>query len=62
MKIHNLRLGFACNSSSSHSLIFLPGCTDNAEGQDFGWQCFTLASSEAKMGYLAQQLPAPAGE
>jgi MoaA/NifB/PqqE/SkfB family radical SAM enzyme len=24
MKVHNIRFGFACNSSSSHSLIFLP--------------------------------------
>jgi len=58
MKIHNLRLGFACNSSSSHSLIFLPGCSDdNSDGyQEFGWSCFTLASPEAKMGYLGQQI------
>jgi organic radical activating enzyme len=60
MKIHNLRLGFACNSSSSHSLIFLPKCSDGGEQdeQHFGWNCFTLASSESKMGYLGQQIVA----
>lgn len=57
MKIHNLRLGFACNSSSSHSLIFLPGLKgDHSNNQDFGWDAFTLASPEAKMGYLGQQI------
>jgi molybdenum cofactor biosynthesis enzyme MoaA len=60
MKIHNLRLGFACNSSSSHSLIFLPEC-DWDEGeyvghQDFGWDRFTLGTNESKMGYLGQQI------
>lgn len=59
MKIHNLRLGFACNSSSSHSLIFLPGCTDNNPSyQEFGWETFTLSSVETKMGYLGQQIVA----
>lgn len=62
MKIHNLRLGFACNSSSSHSLIFLPGCSsDVGADQDFGWSCFTLATAESKMGYLGQQIVASMG-
>lgn len=60
MKIHNLRLGFACNSSSSHSLIFLPGTSDSLSSdyadQYFGWECFTLASKEIKLGYLGQQI------
>lgn len=60
MKIHNLRLGFACNSSSSHSLIFLPGTSDSLYedygDQYFGWDCFTLASKETKLGYLGQQI------
>jgi MoaA/NifB/PqqE/SkfB family radical SAM enzyme len=59
MKIHNLRLGFACNSSSSHSLIFLPNCRgDVVEEQNYGWNCFTLSSAEEKMGYLGQQIVA----
>lgn len=54
MRIHNIRLGFACNSSSSHSLIFLPGLEDNDinDGQ-FGWQMFTAASKESKALYFA---------
>lgn len=54
MKIFNVRLGFANNSSSTHSLIFLPKAHDNdVEGGDFGWGHFTAASAEAKRLYLA---------
>jgi MoaA/NifB/PqqE/SkfB family radical SAM enzyme len=57
MKILNVRLGHACNSSSSHSLVFLPGVSDNYDGrQEFGWDAFTLASPEAKLSYLSQQI------
>ena len=54
MNISNIRLGFATNSSSTHSIIILPGQVDDMvwEGE-FGWQNFTLASSGAKMLYLA---------
>jgi len=61
MKIHNVRLGHANNSSSSHSLLLLnPGVKDvrsrGAEGGDFGWNFFTAASSEDKAMYLAVTL------
>ena len=54
--IHNLRLGLATNSSSSHSLIFLSktkNVKDNyLEGLDFGWNYFTVASNKAKINYI----------
>lgn len=54
MKITNVRLGHACNSSSTHSMIFLPNQQDDFdENNNYGWQFFTLASSEARLGYLA---------
>jgi hypothetical protein len=57
MKLYNARLGFANNSSSSHSLLFLPGTSDDfaeADGRvEFGWGGFTLASPKAKLSYLA---------
>lgn len=55
MKIHNVRLGFANNSSSSHSIVFLPHARDSPSesGADsFGWDAFTLASDDAKRHYL----------
>lgn len=56
MKIFNVRLGLANNSSSSHSLIFQQGAHDDYDGQRFGWDFFTCASSEAKSEYLGQTL------
>lgn len=60
MHIHNVRLGFATNSSSTHSIIFLkPGqrIQDNdAESGEFGWNFFTAASPEAKRQYVAIHL------
>lgn len=60
MKIFNVRLGLATNSSSSHSLIFLPnykGKKDSdAEEFDFGWNYFTAATESSKKGYLAHLL------
>ena len=54
MKIHNIRMGLATNSSSTHSLIFMhPGvqlATD--EYSDFGWGNFTAADIESKENYL----------
>ncbi len=54
MKIHNIRYGFATNSSSSHSVILSPGLTDQdvPDGLGFGWENFILASTEQKRRYL----------
>ena len=61
MKIYNVRLGKAMNSSSTHSLIFLDQlagkATDNRVGdKEFGWDFFTAASKEAKTDYLAMTI------
>lgn len=59
MKIHNIRLGFATNSSSSHSMIFDPTIkvADDMMGDDgFGWSFFTAASPEAKAKYMTSTL------
>ena len=59
MKMQNIRLGFATNSSSSHSIIFfddqIQEDTDRDSYNDFefGWERFSLASREAKLCYLA---------
>lgn len=57
MKLINLRLGFANNSSSSHSMVVIrPGQqapeADEPDG-DFGWDNFSLVSSQSKWDYLA---------
>ena len=56
MKIFNIRLGLAMNSSSTHSIIILPAekigtlvCDGNSE---FGWEYFTASSKESKEFYL----------
>ena len=57
MKIHNVRLGFATNSSSSHSIIFDPSITPHDDyDEDFGWSFFTASSRKAKSEYLAATL------
>lgn len=59
MRIHSVRLGLATNSSSSHSLIFLPPGTATQTLPtygDYGWDCFTLTTPERKMHYLAVQV------
>lgn len=59
MKIKNVRLGFATNSSSSHSIVFFEGRTQEAGDHqsygdfEFGWDMFELGSREAKLSYLA---------
>lgn len=54
MKIFNVRLGLATNSSSSHSLIFIPNQTygDDAQGE-YGWDDFTIGSRKGKLRYGA---------
>lgn len=55
--IHQVRLGLATNSSSSHSLIILPdGASDDQAHGDFGWSWFTAGSAESKSKYAALQL------
>jgi hypothetical protein len=60
MKVHNVRLGFATNSSSTHSIIFLkPGQTvadSDVEAREFGWDHWTAASTAAKRQYVAFHL------
>jgi hypothetical protein len=60
MLVHNVRLGFATNSSSSHSIIFLKPKQrvedSDVEGGEFGWNYFTAASAEAKRQYVAIHL------
>lgn len=58
MRIYNIRLGFATNSSSTHSIIFLSNdlkLKDEYPNYDlqFGWGNFTLASAEEKKKYMA---------
>ncbi len=56
--IHSLRVGFATNSSSSHSLIYLPRQADRdiPEGHGYHDEHFVLASAEAKRPYVRLQL------
>lgn len=59
-EVHNLRYGFACNSSSTHSII-IPfensEVVENAPGRgDYGWDCFTCKTEGSKRRYLAAQL------
>lgn len=62
MKIHNFRIGFATNSSSSHSVVMIPpSVVGKVRGIDesdneYGWDFFRLVSEEAKLRYLAAQL------
>jgi hypothetical protein len=53
MRILNVRLGHACNSSSSHSIIWFDGEAETDETEDFGWSYFTAANTEARRNYAA---------
>jgi len=55
MKIFNVRLGLATNSSSSHSLVLVdrPLQDRDLSGREFGWNDFIVASKEAKLDYLS---------
>ena len=56
-RVHQVRLGLATNSSSTHSILILPGGTkDKDAGGDFGWGFFTAATKESKGLYAALQL------
>jgi hypothetical protein len=66
MKLLQVRLGFATNSSSTHSIVFMGSKRaarivdkfphDEDENSEFGWGYFTLSSEEAKLDYLAQTI------
>lgn len=52
-KVQNIRLGFANNSSSSHSIVFLKGGAEDAlSDTEFGWDPFVVASKRNKENYL----------
>lgn len=57
MKVSNIRFGHATNSSSYHSLVFLPKgkspSDDYKMDGTFGWDNFTCFSPKAKEDYLA---------
>lgn len=51
----NIRVGLACNSSSSHSILFLPTNQNQIhtdEYSDFQWNYFTAADKQSKNNYL----------
>lgn len=62
IKVHNIRAGFATNSSSSHSVVIIPTNKINTvperpnDGFDYGWDNFILTSVDEKMKYFATQL------
>lgn len=57
IRVHSLRYGFATNSSSTHSLVFMPGTSDSGVNPGwYQWDDFTLASAEAKTDYLLTAL------
>jgi len=51
--VQNVRMGFANNSSSSHSFIYANNIKNEFYCSDFGWENFTLSTPELKMSYLA---------
>lgn len=58
MKVHNIRFGFATNSSSAHSVVWALGLTtkDNLDGEFYTISDFVLADEQSKLRYLGQQL------
>jgi MoaA/NifB/PqqE/SkfB family radical SAM enzyme len=58
MKIKSIRYGFANNSSSSHSIVFLGNktATDNVDGDGFNWEFFTAVSEQSKKEYCLATL------
>lgn len=59
MYIHNIRYGFATNSSSLHSIVLMNSgqtARNSYDSQEFGWDFFTLASEKAKREYMGQQV------
>jgi len=61
MKIGNIRVGFATNSSSSHSIVIVKDPSkvkpiDSDNTGSFGWENFILTEPKSKIEYLAAQL------
>lgn len=60
MQVHNVRVGFATNSSSSHSIVMIPRgqheSTDEYERFNYNWEQFTLADPDSKSAYFVTQL------
>lgn len=60
MKIHNVRAGFATNSSSSHSIVMIPQGqrehTDEYSRYSYNWEQFTLADTHSKSAYFIAQM------
>lgn len=56
--LKNFRRGFATNSSSSHSFVYLRNDAEDAhaqthlDGEDFGWGDFKLSSIREKLFYV----------
>lgn len=64
MKVHNFRIGFATNSSSSHSVVLIPpemasrdlsSLSISPDWGDYGWSHFRLVTEEEKLRYLLAQ-------
>ena len=57
MNLYNIRFGFATNSSSTHSIVFVSPNTSIEDSEitdnEFGWGNFVCASKESKQHYLA---------
>ena len=60
MRIHNIRMGLATNSSSTHSIILMKQADHEKahtdEYYDFGWNNFTAADRESRENYLGYTL------
>lgn len=58
LTVHNVRHGFATNSSSTHSIVYMRGAKLNPvpEQGGFGWDHFTLTDKIDKRRYLAAQV------
>lgn len=52
--VHNIRLGFACNSSSTHSLLLKKdaGFIPNTETFEFGWDYWTASDVDSKLAWF----------
>lgn len=58
MIVTNVKLGYATNSSSSHSIVISPYFTElkDKESGDFNWNYFVAHSKKSKINYLASLL------